>query len=114
MELKYSIKLPSTSGQIVSDYLKVLKENEGYPAWTLANDLSLLSCTGIIKNNDSYNYHNNYDDSENELFVISGHMHEKRWFSLNKEEVIKVQKENLLKWKTNLEGEIKRLDSMGD
>lgn len=109
MELKYCILTPSTRGQLVKDYLKILKDNTEYDAWTLNDKLEVVKCKGIIENNGSWNYHNNYDDSENEMFVIIDKRKVKKWFSLNKEEVVKIQQENISKWKLILEQELSRL-----
>lgn len=110
MELRYYLSTPSKRGQIVEEYLKVLKENTEYDAWTLNDKLEVVKCKGIIRNNCSYNYHHGYDDSENELYVIIDKPIINKWFSLNKEDVIKVQQENILKWKLVLQEELSRLE----
>ena len=110
MELKHYISTPSKYGQIVTDYLKVLKEKTEYDAWTLNDKLEVVQCKGFIENNGSWNYHNNYDDSENEMYVIINKQKINKWFSLNKEDVIKVQQENILKWKNMLQEELSRLE----
>ena len=66
----------------------------------------------MIANDGSWNYHNNYDDSEDVLYVIENKTRTKQWFSLNKDEVIEVQKENILKWKLILEQELSRLQTL--
>lgn len=115
MEVKFNIKLPINRGKIVEDYLKVLKENTKYSAWTINDDLEVVPCDGIIRNNESWNYHNNYDNSESELYVVIGDRNRtylNRWFSLNKDEVIKVQQENIINYKNMLYNEILRLDEL--
>jgi len=110
MEIKHYLSTPPKCGKIVEDYLKVLKEKTEYDAWTLNEKLEVVKCKGIIENNGSWNYHNNYDDSENEMYVIINNQKIKKWFSLNKEDVIKVQQGNILKWKNVLQEELKRLE----
>ena len=110
MELKFKPQLPKSRGKIVEDYLKFLAKNADYDVYTLNDELEIVKCKGRIKNNDVWNYHNNYDDSEDELFVmlnLSGY--NARWFSLNREEVEKVQKENIEEWRKMLEEEVTRL-----
>lgn len=48
---------------------------------------------GWIANNDSYNYHNNYDDSEDCMWFNN----KQQWFTLNYERVLEIQKENNIK-----------------
>lgn len=110
MELKNYLSTPSKYGKIVENYLKVLKEKTEYDAWTLNDKLEVVKCKGLIENNGSWNYHNNYDDSENEMYVIIDKQKKNQWFSLNKEDVIKVQQENILKWKNMLQEELSRLE----
>lgn len=110
MELKHYLSTPSKDGRIVEDYLKVLKVKTEYDAWTLNDKLEVVKCKGLIENNGSWNYHNNYDDSENEMYVIIDKKKINQWFSLNKEDVIKVQQENILKWENMLQKELLRLE----
>ncbi len=112
MELRHYISTPSTYGQIVEDYLKVLKVDVEYPAFSLNNKLEIIECKGVISNNGSWNYHNNYNDSQNELYIIIEKTKFCQWFSLNKEDVVKVQKENIEKWKAILSNELSRLESV--
>ena len=106
--IEFYLKTPQTSGDIVNDYLKVLEENKEYDAWTINERLEVIECKGSIKNNESWNYHNNYDSSENELYVGT----HTKWFSLNKGEVINIQKENISRWKLELEQELLRLENL--
>ncbi len=110
IEIGDTLKKPD--GKIVKNYLKVLKENTEYPAWTINDKLEVVKCIGMIANDGSWNYHNNYDDSEDVLYVIENKTRTKQWFSLNKDEVIEVQKENILKWKLILEQELSRLQTL--
>jgi hypothetical protein len=112
MELKNYLSTPSKNGQIVEDYLKVLKVDVEYPAFSLNDKLEIIECKGIISNNGSWNYHNNYDDSQNELYIIVGTKKTCQWFTLNKEDVAKVQKENIEKWKAILSNELSRLEAV--
>ena len=113
MDLKFKPQLPKSSGKIVEDYLKFLAKNTDYDVYTLNDELEIVKCKGRIKNNDVWDYHNNYDDSEDELFVmLNPSYYNTRWFSLNREEVEKVQKENIEEWRKMLEEEATRLTLM--
>jgi hypothetical protein len=48
---------------------------------------------GWVASNDSYNYHNNYDDSQNVLWFEG----EQRWFTLNYDRALQIQKDNSVK-----------------
>lgn len=113
MEIRFYEKLPRRDGDIVKEYLKTMEENKLYDAFTINNDLEIVECKGVIRNNGSYNYHNNYDDSDNELYIKSNNnscKYDSKWFTLNKEEAIKIQQEHLAKWKEILTNENNRLD----
>ena len=53
-------------------------------------DNSIIEGLGWIASNGSYNYHNNYDDSEDCMWFNE----EQQWFTLNYETVLNIQKEN--------------------
>lgn len=53
-------------------------------------DNSIVEGDGWVASNESYNYHNNYDDSEDCMWFNK----EQQWFTLNYEKVLEVQKEN--------------------
>lgn len=112
MKLKYDINLPITYGQIVKDYLLKLEEKTEYEGYTLTENLEIVKCNVKISNNGNYNYHNNYDDSELELYCKLKFNYEKHWFSLNKSEVIKLQKEKIKEWRHKLQEEIERIDDI--
>lgn len=112
MELKYLLSKPYNFGEIVEDYLKVLKEKAEYDAWTINENLEIVECKGIIESNGSWNYHNNYDDSSLELYVIINKSKRPSWFSLNKDDVVKIQQENIDKWKILLNNELLRVDCL--
>jgi len=118
IQLEEYLHLPYPSGEIVDRYLAVLQENVEYPAFTIDSNLNVIECVGIIKKNGSYNYHNNYDDSSNELYCLVGNEFNNvrseynQWFSLNKNEVIELQKKLIVKWKSVLERELKRINEL--
>lgn len=113
-KLKHSIDLPSHYGKIVEDYLKVLSKDTKYDAWTIDDELRVVKCKGIIKSNGSWNYHNNYDNSEDELYCIIGTQTDSRWFTLNEKEAIQIQKKNLDKWKETIGEELTRIKKIQD
>ncbi len=111
----YYVVLPSRRGEIVENYLKVLIPEKGYEAWTLNDDLTISKVIGWIKNNGAWNYHNNYDESEFELYIKRGDnylAYEERWFSINQEEVIKIQKENITRIVSELNEEITQINNL--
>ncbi len=112
IELKYDIVLPLNFGQVVKDYKKVLSVRTEYPAFTLSDKLEVVECKGIIENNGSWNYHNNYDDSEDELYVFIGNNKLSRWFSLNRDDVVVLQEENMKNWQHILDYEVQRLKNI--
>lgn len=54
---------------------------------------------GWIASDESYNYHNNYDDSKDCMWftVKESGFGKKWWFTLNYDRVLEIQKENNLK-----------------
>lgn len=111
MELKHLLKLPRPYGKIVEDYLKVIDLDKQYTAYTINDKLEVVKCVGIIKNNGLYSYHKNEDISENEMYVIGDGVYGK-WFTLNENEAIKIQKENIKIWKDVLNDELNRIESL--
>ena len=57
------------------------------------DDNSIVEGLGYIDSDESYNYHNNYDDSKDCLFFEG----KQKWFTLNYEAVLSIQKENNIK-----------------
>ncbi len=112
MKKEYQLVIPYTFGKIVEDYLKTLMQDVEYSAWTINDKLEVVECKGIIANNGSYNYHYNYDNSQNELYIVENKLYIRQWFSLNKQEVIDIQQLNILKWKAILQEELSRIDSL--
>lgn len=111
----YYIKFPDrTSGDIVEKMLKIIERDKEYDVWTLNEKLEVVQCKGIIKNNESWNYHNNYDNSEDELYVqLNKHKgFVKQWFSLNKRAAVKAQQTNISQLKKLLQKELDRLDKI--
>lgn len=113
MKLSFELKLPYHFGEIVNEYLKTLQFNTKYNAYTLSDKLEVVECVGIIQSDGSWNYHNNYDDSELQLAIITApNTFLGKWFTLNESEVEKVQRENIERWKEVLNNELLRLQSL--
>jgi hypothetical protein len=73
------------------DELKNLIGNSKVKAYSInLKDNSIVAGEGWIASNESYNYHNNYDDSEDCMWFDG----EQQWFTLNYERVLEVQREN--------------------
>ena len=109
IELEHIIKLPFSSGQEVVNFLKSHKINIEYDAYTINNRSEIINCKGIIENNGSWHPHHNYDNSEDEMYVIINGKLKNQWFSVDIENVKSVLKENVDNWKLILEEELKRL-----
>ena len=105
--MKHKLKIPYHYGDVVIERLKVLELNKKYEAFTLNEQLEIVKCECSIENDGSWNYHNNYDNSENVLKV--GNL--SKWWTLNETEIKQIQKENLDKAIKLLTEEIDRLKS---
>lgn len=93
--IELPFKLPWAFRELPKLYRQVIGMNQWKPAWTLSGDLELVECEGSVGMHESWNYHNNYDDSEPVLCVrYHGHPegHVEKWFTLNKEEAVALQK----------------------
>lgn len=98
--------------KIVKDHLQVLELNTWYDVYTILDDFTIVQTKGCIKSNESWNYHNNYDDSENEMYVKHNGNEFRRRFFLKYSEVKEIQKKNIEMWKKMLNAELERLDSL--
>lgn len=60
------------------------------------NDNSIVEGEGWIASNESYNYHNNYDDSKDCMYFTKrpDGLGVEQWFTLNYGRVLEVQREN--------------------
>lgn len=106
--MKYKLFLPYHYGAVVQERLKTLEVNTNYDGYTLNEKLEIITCKCSIRNDGMYNYHNNYDDSQNVLMVGNTH----QWWTLNKSEILKIQKEHLEREIKKLEEELNRLKSI--
>lgn len=93
-------------------YLDTLPKDVEYLAYSLNNNLEIVECRGIVNYEERWNYHNNYDDGDYELFVIVNNIKRKGWFSLKREDVVAFQKVNIEIWKTTLLNELNRLNRL--
>jgi hypothetical protein len=85
----WNVSTPSNYENI--EELKKLIGNSKVKAYSInTRDNSIVEGEGRIASNESYNYHNNYDDSEDCMWFNG----EKQWFTLNYDRVLEVQKEN--------------------
>lgn len=109
MEIKFDVKLPPYWGITVDElYNKGYKENELIKGWTIKDNLTLIECEGKIATNGYWNYHNNYDNSEDVLWVGN----EQRWFTTNKELALEIQNSNIEMYSTLLKKELERLNKL--
>ena len=110
MTIKYELKLPYHYGEVVSERLKVLELDEKYKAYTLNEKLEIEELYCSIENNGNWNYHNNYDSSENVLKV--GDIN--KWWTLNKTEIEQIQREHIDRAINFLTQEINKLKEQND
>lgn len=109
MEIKFNVQLPPYWGTSVNElYNEGYKENELIKGWTIKDNLELIPCEGKIATNDHWNYHHNYDNSENVLWIGN----EQRWFTTNKELALEIQNFNIETYNALLKKELKRLKKL--
>lgn len=97
MQINLYVKYPYPyfNQEKVQSFLSVIGYSvvDGY---TLNDRGEIVEVKCRIANNESYNYHNNYDDSEDEMQVKIGQNDwVAQWFTLKKDEVEKAFEENL-------------------
>lgn len=106
MKVVYDLNLPSYYGKVVEERLKLIDLNKKYSGYTLLDDLSIIeSHECSIGSDGSYNYHNNYDDSQNVLKVDGIH----KWWTFSEDEIGELQKSIIDKEVIELKQEINRL-----
>jgi len=90
MEIKiWDVSIPSIYENI--EEIKKVIGNSKIKAYSInTKDNSIIEGEGKIANNESYNYHNNYDNSQDCMWFNG----QQQWFTLNHERVLEVQKEN--------------------
>lgn len=89
------IKTPSKYDSIKD--IKNLIGNSKVKAYSIdLKDNSIVEGEGWVASNESYNYYNNYDDSEDCMWFSKkpNSVGNQQWFTLNYEKVLEVQKEN--------------------
>lgn len=106
--MDHKLELPYHYGEVVEERLKVLELKKKYNGFTLNEKIEIIQCECSIENDQSWNFHNNYDDSKNVL--IAGR--KSKWWTLNEQEIKKIQKVNLDKVILSLSEEIDRLKSL--
>jgi len=95
MKIDETPALPWVNEELVNKYLKLLLRETEYPAYSIDDEYKVIKGVGSIDSNGSYNYHNNYDDSEDTLIFTYvneyGHKNTaQKWWTLNKEEAEKI------------------------
>lgn len=107
--MKYKLNLPSYSGEVVEERLKVLETNKVYEGYTLNEKLEIVKVVGCsIENNGNYNYHNNYDNSENVL-KVNGLT---KWWTVKESEIKTIQKKHIDEALDKINEELLRLESL--
>ncbi len=95
MKIDKTPALPWVNKKLVDKYLKLLSRETEYQAYSIDDDYNVIEGKGSIGSNGSYNYHNNYDDSEDTLIFTykNKYGHEntaQKWWTLNREEAEKI------------------------
>jgi hypothetical protein len=114
---EFEVYLPSSCGKIVDEYNKIKHsiylESDYVQAYSIDRNLDIIEGRGTIRSNGSWNYHNNYDDSEDVLYfrpdiwspgvkIREDAGYQESWWTTSYEEVRKIQKrlvsDNLAKY----------------
>ena len=105
----YRADLPYVNTELMEKYTMIFDPDTNYKGYILNDLLEIVQredCS--IKNDGSYNYHNNYDDSENTLFVGD----KKKFWTPSLQEITKIQQANLDVRIFHLTEEVERLEKM--
>ena len=112
MILDYKPVLPYHYGYEVDKIKEEFKVGDPIKAFTLNDKFEIIECQGVIESDGSWNYHNNYDDSQDTMYCIIDGIQSIRWFTPKKEIIRLVQKENINSWKDMLRKEAKRVSGL--
>ena len=90
MEIRIrNVSIPSNYENV--EEIKKLIGDSRVKAYSVnTKDNSIVEGEGWIASNESYNYHNNYNDSEDCMWFNK----EQQWFTLNYDRVLEIQREN--------------------
>lgn len=95
------------------DEIKKVIGNSYVQAYSLNDELEIIEGQGRIKSDNRWNYHCNYDDSEDCMFFkIEGRSEKEQYFTTSLEEIKKIQQENIKAYRKVLQDEIKRIDNL--
>ena len=114
MKIEETPSLPYADKKLVDKYLKTLLRETGYKAYSIDDEFNVIEGVGTIDSDGSYNYHNNYDDSEDTLIFTStnkyGHKtRAHKWWTLNKAEADNLCEKEKKKFVKKLTMAIKKL-----
>ena len=80
MKININLILPRVTDELIKTYSSIYKENEKVKAYSINEDtLEIVEGEGYIASDESYNYHNNYDDSENTLWFEHKYWNREDW-----------------------------------
>jgi len=78
----YSLKVPHSSDKDEISKMKAIIGSSKVDAFSIdRKTYKIIQGKGSIQNNGNYNYHNNYDSSEDEMFFGNT----TQWFTLNED-----------------------------
>lgn len=87
----FDLKIPYSSDEKEIFKMKELIGKSVVDAYSIDRETyKIVKGKGSIQNNGSYNYHNNYDDSKDEMFFDN----KTQWFTLNEGRVKEVYNQN--------------------
>lgn len=101
--------LPFTK-TIAEVYENIFELNVHYKAFSIDEDFNIIEGIGIIRNNKSWNYHNNYDNSYNDLYFLYKNVERQQWWAIDLKEVNAVLQQEISRVKSILLQKIKDLD----
>lgn len=123
-EIELEVELPWRTDSEIKKMLNVIDQDQLIKGYTLDDSLNVVQVWCSIENDGRYNYHNNYDSSEPEMYVYmcdvdleekdrKRYRHE-RWWTLSLEKIRMIQKENIQQHMKVLQSELGKLENLTD
>ena len=112
MKIDLRPNLPYPSDELTKKYLTLFQANEQYDAYTLDESFNIVKVKGSIENNESYNYHNNYDDSRDSLYFRIDEKASRlnKYWTVSYKEIKELQKLEIDKALKEINDEVEKLN----
>lgn len=96
---------------VAKEYMPILGRSRT-KAYSLDKDFNIVEGEGWIASNESYNYHNNYDTSEDTLWFETEKSYKaQKWWTPSLQKVKELQQSELLKAIVDAETFLKEINS---